>query len=230
MDSSSIQRPLALHIEALHCTLELAGRSLASGLENLRDNASKALVQARAGLVQQRPPKRIGVRHSHQHQQIVVPPRFAAILPGDGVAEQVIAASTLNFLNLYSAAITVRLIITWFPQAPEAIVAPLATICDPFLNIFRGIIPPIGGIDLSPIIAFTALNFATQTAAALPCEMPSSHASSSAPEEGRSKKKGFRGQQQQQAFPQQAGNANLREEGGWMHHLVQAQKAASTSK
>ena len=45
---------------------------------------------------------------------------------------------------------------------------PLATLCDPYLNLFRGIIPPIGGtIDLSPILAFTVLNVFTNTAAAL---------------------------------------------------------------
>ena len=49
---------------------------------------------------------------------------------------------------------------------------PLATLCDPYLNLFRGIIPPIGGtIDLSPILAFTVLNVFTNTAAALPCEI-----------------------------------------------------------
>ena len=36
---------------------------------------------------------------------------------------------------------------------------PLATICDPYLNLFRGIIPPLGGtIDLSPILAFVVLD------------------------------------------------------------------------
>ena len=49
---------------------------------------------------------------------------------------------------------------------------PSATLCDPYLNLFRGIIPPIGGtIDLSPILAFTVLNVFTNTAAALPCEV-----------------------------------------------------------
>lgn len=36
----------------------------------------------------------------------------------------------------------------------------------------RGIIPPIGGtLDLSPILAFVLLNFATSTATALPAEV-----------------------------------------------------------
>jgi uncharacterized protein YggT (Ycf19 family) len=30
---------------------------------------------------------------------------------------------------------------------------------DPFLNVFRGIIPAIGGIDLSPMLGFFLLNF-----------------------------------------------------------------------
>jgi YggT family protein len=37
--------------------------------------------------------------------------------------------------------------------------------------LFRGIIPPLGALDLSPILAFTALNFFTSTAAALPAQI-----------------------------------------------------------
>ena len=48
-----------------------------------------------------------------------------------------------------------------------------STLCDPYLNIFRGIIPPLGGtLDLSPILAFLALNAITSAAAALPAELP----------------------------------------------------------
>ena len=36
---------------------------------------------------------------------------------------------------------------------------PCSTLCDPYLNLFRGIIPPLNGtIDLSPILAFIALD------------------------------------------------------------------------
>lgn len=107
--------------------------------------------------------------------RIVVPPRdkaFAAILPGDSVAEQVITTGLLNFLNLYNSALILRLVLTWFPSVPPAFSQPLATICDPYLNLFRGIIPPLGGtLDLSPILAFVTLNFFTSSAAALPCEL-----------------------------------------------------------
>jgi len=40
------------------------------------------------------------------------------------------------------------------------------------LNVFRGLIPPLGGLDLSPILAFLVLNAFTSTAAALPAELP----------------------------------------------------------
>jgi len=100
---------------------------------------------------------------------------FAAIIPGDGVAEQVITTGINQFLSLYNAALIGRLVLTWFPNPPQAIVTPLATICDPYLNLFRGIIPPLGGtIDLSPILAFVVLDLFTNSAAALPCELEKS--------------------------------------------------------
>jgi YggT family protein len=56
-----------------------------------------------------------------------------------------------------------------------------STICDPYLNIFRGIIPPLGGtLDFSPILAFLVLNAFTSTASALPAELPAT----GTPEEG----------------------------------------------
>ncbi|CAK7352780.1 unnamed protein product [Dovyalis caffra] len=103
---------------------------------------------------------------------------FAAVLPGDSVAGLVVANGITNFLNLYNTLLVVRLVLTWFPNSPPAIVSPLSTLCDPYLNIFRGIIPPLGGtLDLSPILAFLVLNAFTSTAAALPAELPENGAS-----------------------------------------------------
>jgi uncharacterized protein YggT (Ycf19 family) len=96
---------------------------------------------------------------------------FAAIIPGDSVAETVVASSIFNFLNIYNTLLITRLILTWFPSAPEVIANPLSTICDPYLNVFRGIIPPLGSLDLSPILAFLVLNVFTNTASALPAEL-----------------------------------------------------------
>ncbi|CAA0822739.1 YGGT family protein [Striga hermonthica] len=102
---------------------------------------------------------------------------FAAILPGNSVAGVVVTNGISNFLNIYNTVLVVRLVLTWFPNAPPAIVSPLSTLCDPYLNIFRGLIPPLGGLDLSPILAFLVLNAFTSAAAALPAELPSTEGS-----------------------------------------------------
>ena len=95
---------------------------------------------------------------------------LAAMIPGDSAVESVITSGIFSTLNIYNTLIIGRLILTWFPNPPRQLAYPLATLCDPYLNLFRGIIPPLGGIDLSPILAFTVLNVFQGTAAALPCE------------------------------------------------------------
>ncbi|CAA0838024.1 YGGT family protein [Striga hermonthica] len=97
---------------------------------------------------------------------------FAAILPGDSLAGVAVTNGISNFLNIYNTVLVLRLVLTWFPNAPPAIVNPLSTICDPYLNLFRGIIPPQGGLDFSPILAFLVLDAFTSSAAALPAELP----------------------------------------------------------
>jgi YggT family protein len=97
------------------------------------------------------------------------------MLPGDFVAGQVVASGLSSFLSLYQISLTVRILLTWFPSPPQFIVEPLATVCDPYLNLFRGIIPPLGGtVDLSPILAFIVLNLFTGSAASLGAELPPS--------------------------------------------------------
>uniref|UniRef100_A0ACD5WR82 Uncharacterized protein n=1 Tax=Avena sativa TaxID=4498 RepID=A0ACD5WR82_AVESA len=96
---------------------------------------------------------------------------FAAVL-GGSVAGMVVSNGVNSFLSLYNTVLVIRLVLTWFPNTPPAIVSPLSTVCDPYLNIFRGIVPPLGGLDLSPILAFLVLNALTGTAAALPAELP----------------------------------------------------------
>jgi YggT family protein len=68
-----------------------------------------------------------------------------------------------NFLNFYLIIIFVRLLLTWFPNIDwmQQIVGFLSPVTDPYLNLFR-FVPPIGTIDLSPIIAIFALQFAMQ--------------------------------------------------------------------
>ena len=76
--------------------------------------------------------------------------------------------SLSNFLNIYLAIIFVRLLLTWFPNIDwmQQIVGLLSPVTDPYLNLFR-FIPPIGPIDLSPIVAIFALQFAMQALEAI---------------------------------------------------------------
>jgi len=59
----------------------------------------------------------------------------------------------------YTILIAVRLIASWFPACyGQPWLHFMARLTDPFLNLFRRIIPPIGGrLDLSPMLAFLAL-------------------------------------------------------------------------
>jgi YggT family protein len=42
------------------------------------------------------------------------------------------------------------------------VLSTVSSITDPYLNAFRGLIPPIGGLDISAILAFLALNLGQQ--------------------------------------------------------------------
>ncbi|WP_125703121.1 YggT family protein [Lacticaseibacillus daqingensis] len=61
-------------------------------------------------------------------------------------------------LYLYMVAIAVYILMTWFPGALDSKLGRLlGRIVEPFLGLFR-FIPPIMGLDFSPIIAFFVLS------------------------------------------------------------------------
>ena len=74
-------------------------------------------------------------------------------------------ANTLaTFLQIYLVLMIIRVLLTWFPNInlydpPFSILTQLT---DPYLNLFRSIIPPLGGIDFSPLIAFFVLQFGSE--------------------------------------------------------------------
>ena len=67
-------------------------------------------------------------------------------------------------VDIYCILIFVRCLLTWLPgntNVMSSVNNVLGKICDPYLNLFRKFIPPIGGtIDISPIIALLVLQFA----------------------------------------------------------------------
>ena len=62
-------------------------------------------------------------------------------------------------IHFYSLLILVRLLCSWIPNINwyEQPFKGLLAIVEPYLSIFRAFVPPIGTIDLSPIIALLVL-------------------------------------------------------------------------
>jgi len=62
--------------------------------------------------------------------------------------------------QIYMLMLFARVISSWVPELQAT--KPMQFIAfytDPYLNLFRRIIPPIGFLDISPIFAFIALEF-----------------------------------------------------------------------
>ena len=66
--------------------------------------------------------------------------------------------------QIFSFLLLIRVLLTWFPSIDwnNGALSALCSLTDPYLNIFRGIIPPIGGFDISSILAFLLLNVIQQ--------------------------------------------------------------------
>jgi len=79
-----------------------------------------------------------------------------------------IASSLLQILaqtlQIYSLVLIVRVLLSWFPNLDwsNPALSTVSAITDPYLNAFRGLIPPMGGLDLSAILAFVALSLMQQ--------------------------------------------------------------------
>ena len=65
-------------------------------------------------------------------------------------------------LSIYTVVLLVRVLLSWFPNLDwsNPLLSTVSSITDPYLNAFRGLIPPLGGLDLSAIVAFLALQLA----------------------------------------------------------------------
>lgn len=70
-----------------------------------------------------------------------------------------------QFLNIYLILLFIRILLSWFPNInwydpPFSILSQLT---DPYLNIFRSFIPPLGGMDFSAILAILLLQVLAST-------------------------------------------------------------------
>jgi YggT family protein len=73
---------------------------------------------------------------------------------------EILVITVIRFINIYSVLLIIRILLTWFPTIDwyNQPFAALSQLTDPYLNLFRSIIPPLGGIDFSPMLAILALN------------------------------------------------------------------------
>ncbi|MBN3896156.1 MAG: YggT family protein [Nostoc sp.] len=64
-----------------------------------------------------------------------------------------------TFIQIYTLLLIIRVLLTWFPNINwyNQPFAALSQITDPYLNLFRSIIPPLGGMDFSPMLAIILL-------------------------------------------------------------------------
>jgi YggT family protein len=64
-----------------------------------------------------------------------------------------------NFLQIYALLLIIRILLTWFPTVDwmNQLAGFLSPITDPYLDIFRSFIPPIGGMDFSPMLAILVI-------------------------------------------------------------------------
>jgi len=72
-----------------------------------------------------------------------------------------LCAGIAGFLKFYIILLTIRVYLTWFPNI-NFYTQPFASISkmtDPYLRIFRGIVPNLIGFDLSPLLGFMLVTF-----------------------------------------------------------------------
>ncbi|XP_010486296.1 PREDICTED: ylmG homolog protein 1-1, chloroplastic-like [Camelina sativa] len=72
----------------------------------------------------------------------------------------VVAVGIKKWLDIYSGVLMVRVLLSWFPNIPweRQPLSAIRDLCDPYLNLFRNIIPPIfDTLDVSPLLAFSVL-------------------------------------------------------------------------
>ncbi|MEH1790232.1 YggT family protein [Nostoc sp.] len=64
-----------------------------------------------------------------------------------------------SFIQIYTVLLIIRVLLTWFPNINwyNQPFTTLSQITDPYLNLFRSIIPPLGGIDFSAMLAIILL-------------------------------------------------------------------------
>jgi YggT family protein len=72
-------------------------------------------------------------------------------------------ATVVNALiRFYEILVVVWCVLSWFPMGSGSLITDVRQVIDrivgPFMHIFQRFIPPLGGIDLSPVVAIFLLD------------------------------------------------------------------------
>ena len=66
-------------------------------------------------------------------------------------------------VNFYEWLVIIWCFMSWFPLREGSLMYDVAVVIDrivsPYLNLFRRFIPPLGGMDFSPIVGLFVLSF-----------------------------------------------------------------------
>jgi uncharacterized protein YggT (Ycf19 family) len=71
-----------------------------------------------------------------------------------------VAQIVTTLIQFYAFLIIAYVLMSWFPLSGvfADLFGVLGSVCEPYLGLFRRIIPPMGALDISPIVAILVLN------------------------------------------------------------------------
>ncbi len=90
---------------------------------------------------------------------------LVAVLQGSSVGLGPLAIFSISellqlLLNIFLFAVIIRALLSWFsPGIRHPATSLLYSLTEPLLSIVRGVIPPISGIDLSPLVILIGIGF-----------------------------------------------------------------------
>ncbi len=74
-----------------------------------------------------------------------------------------LAYVVMRLFEFYEILVVVWCILSWIPFSPDGLLGDVATVIDrivrPYVGVFQRFIPPVGGLDFSPVIALVVLSF-----------------------------------------------------------------------
>ena len=74
-----------------------------------------------------------------------------------------LAYVVMRLFEFYEILVVVWCILSWIPFSPDGLLGDVATVIDrivhPSVGVFQRFIPPVGGLDFSPVIALVVLSF-----------------------------------------------------------------------